>query len=113
MKFLLILVLTICAAYIGKITIRALKWPDWSFHVLVLSIGIMLYLANNMLIWAYIRKNAPDFASKDECMPDIQKWELTVGTGIVPKWVSFIGIISIAFFLASPFDLLAWLLRTF
>jgi len=45
-------------------------------------------------------------------MPGIQKWELTAGTGIVPKWVPCIGIVSIAFFLASPFELVAWLLRT-
>ena len=112
MKFILMLILTFGVAAIGMSTIRTLEWPYWTFHVLVIAVGVILYLVNNFLIVRFIRKRAPEFASSEEAVPGVQKWELTAGTGVVPKWVSFIGIVSIAFFLASPFELVAWLLRT-
>jgi len=112
MKFILMCLLTFSAANAGISVIRALDWPYWTYHVLVISTAVLLYLINNILVAGFIRKRAPEFLSKDEVMPGWQKWELTAGTGIVPKWVSLIGMTSIAFFLASPFELVAWLLRT-
>lgn len=112
MKFILMLILTFGAGVIGTATIRALEWPYWTYHLLVIVVGVVLYLVSNFLIVGLIRKRAPEFASSEELLPGVQKWELTVGTGVVPKWISFIGIISIAFLLASPFELLAWLVRT-
>jgi hypothetical protein len=112
MKFILMCVLTFGAASAGTSTVRACGWPYWAYHVLVISVGVVLYLVNNFLIVGLVRRRAPDFASDDEVMPGVQKWELTAGTGIVPKWVSFIGLLSIAFVLASPFELVAWLMRT-
>ncbi len=112
MKFILICVLTFGAASAGLSIVRALQWPYWAYHVLVICVGIVLYLVNNFLIVGSIRRRAPEFASSEEALPGLQKWELTAGTGIVPKWVSFIGVVSIAFILASPFELFAWLLRT-
>lgn len=112
MKFILICGLTFGAAAAGMSAVRALQWPYWAYHVLVIAVGVILYLVNNFLIVGFIRRRAPEFASSEEALPGVQKWELTAGTGIVPKWVSFFGIVSIAFFLASPFELVAWLLRT-
>ncbi len=106
------LVLTIIAAAAGLSITRAFQWPYWAYHVLVVSVGIVLYLANNFVIVGYIRKRAPEFASKQEAFLGVQKWELTAGLGIVPTWVSFVGLASMAFFLACPFELVAWLVRT-
>lgn len=100
------------AAAAGLSITRVFQWPYWAYHVLVVSVGIVLYLASNFLMAGYIRKRAPEFASKEEAFPGVQKWELTAGIGIVPKWVSFLGLISVAFFLACPFELVARLLRT-
>lgn len=105
-------VLTFVAAGIGISSVRACGWPHWAYHVLVISVGVVLYLVNNFLIVSFIRRRAPDFATNDEVMPGVQKWELAAGTGIVPGWVSFIGLLSIAFLLASPFELVAWFMRT-
>ncbi len=107
------LVLTFVAAAAGQWIVRVFHWPYWAYHVLVVSVGVVLYLVNTGLTVAYIRRRAPDFLSKEEVLPGVQKWELTAGIGVVPKWVSFIGLVSIAFFLACPFEFVAWLLRTF
>lgn len=111
MKFILMCALTFGAASAALSIVRTLQWPYWTYHVLVISIGAAMYLANNFLIVGFIRRRAPEFASTEEAPLGVQKWELTAGTGAVPKWVSFIGIVSMAFFLASPFELVARLLR--
>jgi hypothetical protein len=112
MKFILICVLTFAAASVGISAVRACGWPYWAYHVLVVSVGLVMYLISNFLTVRFIGKRAPDFASKEEAMPGVQKWELTAGLGVVPRWVSLIGILGLAFILASPFELLAWLIRT-
>jgi len=110
-KFVLICSLTFAAANIARIIVRACGWPYWAYHALAISVGVALYLISNFLIVAFIRKRAPDFASEKEVVPGTQAWELTAGAGIVPKWASFIGILGLAFVLASPFELVAWLIR--
>ena len=112
MKFLMMLGLTFVAANVGLAIMRACGWPYWAYHIIVVALGVGLYLINNFLLVSFIKKRAPDLASSDETMPGVQKWELTAGLGIVPKWVSYIGILAIAFILASPFELVAWLVRT-
>ena len=52
----------------------------------------------------YIRNRAPDFASKQEVAPGVPMWYLTAGTGVVPNWVSIIGLLSFAFLLAIPLE---------
>ncbi len=111
MKFLLMLALTFGAGSLVLLVVRASGWPYWSYHLLVVSIGLGLYFVSNYLTVNFVRKRAPGFASKEEVVPGVQAWELTAGTGIVPRWVSFIGLLAIAFVLASPFELFAWLLR--
>lgn len=111
MKFIVMLALTFGAASAILTIVRRYGWPYWAYHALALTTGVILYLIHNILMVGFIRKRAPDFASKEEILPGVQRWELTAGTGIVPKWVSLIGLLSIAFVLASPFELLAWLMR--
>ena len=35
-------------------------------------------------------------ASSEEVLSGVQLWELTAGLGMVPKWVSLIGILAIS-----------------
>lgn len=63
--------------------------------------GVVLYFANVILIQKYIQHNAPS------AMGD---WEKTAGAGIVPKWVSLIGLMSISAFIAAT---LPWIIAIF
>ena len=70
-------------------------------------IGIILivsaagcYISNVLLIKYYLDKNAPGILDVDSALPkpnvgEEYLWEKTAGTGIVPKWVSFIGLLAI------------------
>ena len=70
-------------------------------------IGIILiisaaacYISNVLLIKYYLDKNAPGIRDVDSALPkpDVGEeyiWEKTAGIGIVPKWVSFIGLLAI------------------
>jgi len=109
---MMMFVLTFLAALATMAIVRSLNWPYWSYHVLAISIGVVLYFITNFLIKNYISNNAPEYARNDEVIPGVQAWELTAGKGVVPKWATNIGFLSMAFFLASPFELFAWLLRT-
>lgn len=91
--------------------IRVFKLPHVAFHVFVLSVGSFLYVLNNYLIAKHIKKKAPSYLSFQEVLPNVQKWELTAGRGIVPKWVSLIGLLAFGFILACPFEVFALLLR--
>lgn len=70
--------------------------PRWAFSMPLAVIGSVLYFANVGLIKYYIKKNAPEFANA-------LLWNLTTGAGVVPKWVSFIGLAGCAAVLASAF----------
>jgi len=68
----------------------------WQVSLGLIGIAIFFYLLNIILIQYFIKKKTPDFASTKEAFPGVQKWELTAGVGIVPKWVSAIGLLSIS-----------------
>lgn len=68
-------------------------WRDgstYTFAFSLIGIGVALYYSNTVLIGMFISKRAP------EALED-GTWEDTAGTGIVPKWVSVIGLIGIGF----------------
>jgi len=74
----------------------------WGVAVLA-CFGGLLYLINVFLAIHYIDKKVPGVleldAYYDRPMKDGEYlWEKTAGTGIVPKWVSWIGIGSYACF---------------
>ena len=62
----------------------------------LIGLAISLYLLNAFLTQYFIRRRTPDFASSEEVLPGTQKWELTAGLGIVPEWVSMIGLLAIS-----------------
>ena len=68
----------------------------WVVSLALIGLAAVLYIANVTLIQYYINQRAPDFTSSEEVLPGIQKWELTAGVGIVPRWVSVIGLLSIS-----------------
>lgn len=84
-----------------------LKWlliqfgtPFWVYYVVLPVLALLCYTATTMLTGYFIEKKAPEFASKEVVFGNVQKWELTAGLGIVPKWVSFIGLMSFSCLLA-------------
>lgn len=68
----------------------------WRVSLGLIGFAVLLYLLNIGLIQYFIKRRTPDFASSKEVIRGIQKWEMTAGLGIVPKWVSVIGLLSIS-----------------
>ena len=112
-RFLLLLVLVFGCASVGLTMQRAVGLSYWWYYLIVAGMGAVLYVASGVLTGWYIRRRAPEFDSNEEIVPGVQTWELTAGLGIVPKWVSLIGIVAIGFFLAIPFELVALAVQTF
>lgn len=75
--------------------------PPWAAGVLLVIIGVAFYLGSIFLIRSYVTRKAPEFANDE-------MWELTAGLGIVPKWVSFLGILAIPAFIAAGIWFFQW-----
>ena len=68
-------------------------WMDgstYTFAFSLIGVGVVLYLMGTMLTGAFISRRAPETLEDDT-------WEATAGTGIVPKWVSVIGLLGLGF----------------
>lgn len=98
-----ILNVLVMAALIGL----AAKWvliqvgaPPWSYFIILPILGMVCYFLSALLAMYFIKKRAPEFASSEQALDGIQRWELTAGTGVVPKWVSWVGLMTFACFLA-------------
>jgi|CZCA01.1.fsa_nt_gi hypothetical protein len=94
-------------AVVGMRITRYLGVEKWHVSLGLIALAILLHFVNVLLIWYFIKKKTPDFASTEEVFPGIHKWELTAGTGIVPKWVSVIGLLAISAFATA---LLPWIM---
>jgi hypothetical protein len=68
----------------------------WHISIGLIGLAIFLYLFSAILTQYFIKRQTPDFASSEEAFPETEKWELTAGLGIVPKWVSVIGLLAIS-----------------
>lgn len=68
----------------------------WQVSLGLIGFAVLLYLLNIGLIQYFIKRKTPDFASSEVVIQGVQKWEMTAGLGIVPKWVSVIGLLSIS-----------------
>lgn len=111
LKFVVVIVVTFAVAFITMSFVRLVGWPYWSFHVLAILAGVVCYVASAILTKHFIEKNASDSANDDEMIPGVKNWQLTAGLGIVPQWVSLIGLIGLGLILASPFELFASFFR--
>lgn len=107
--FVIFLVGTFCASWVALSIERQLGAPNWAFYAIALITGLVLYATGAILTQSYISKRV-GFDS-GTAFGDTQAWELTAGTGVVPKWVSWIGIFGMCFLLAIPFQLVAWMVR--
>lgn len=68
-------------------------WKDGSTYAFAFSvsgIGFAIYLANIALIRLFIARRAPSALIEDA-------WEQTARKGIVPKWVSALGLVGMGF----------------
>jgi hypothetical protein len=108
---LAVIAFAVAGAVLGTWIQRALRWPYWTYHVIVVGLGLALYFVHSILMTGFIRKRAPEFLSKEEVRPEVEKSELTAGTGVVPKWASVVGLAAVGFVLSSPFELVAMALR--
>jgi hypothetical protein len=75
---------------------RYMGFERWQVSAGLLFLGVVLYFVNISLVQIFIRKHAPEYNSLDEVSPGTQAWELTAGRGIVPRWVSWIGLWSLS-----------------
>jgi hypothetical protein len=105
----------VMAAVIGV----GVKWvliqsgaPSWLYFLALPILGVVCYVTNGILTGYYIEKRAPDFANSERVFGDVRTWELTAGLGIVPKWVSWIGLMSIACFVALLMPVVAPLFKS-
>lgn len=89
---------------VAALTKESLGTPPWVAGIALCVVGVALYLGNIALIRSYISKRAPEFANDE-------MWELTAGTGIVPKWVSFLGLLSFPAFIAAGIWFFEWYWR--
>lgn len=83
--------------------------------LLLACLSALLYFVNSYLTMRFIKKNAPGVLEIDILLGKPPKggeylWEKTAGTGVVPKWVSFIGIFSYACFIGTVIWLIIWLI---
>ena len=62
----------------------------YAFAFSVSGIGLAMYFANIALIRLFISHRAPSTLIDDT-------WEQTAGKGIVPKWVSALGLVGMGF----------------
>ena len=75
---------------------RNIGLEKWQVSLMMLGLAVLLYVTNVFLIKYFIRKRTPELATDEEVLPGVQAWEITAGLGVVPKWVSFLGLLSIS-----------------
>jgi len=75
-------------------------FAGWVYYVVLILFSIIFYFVSAYLTKYFIEKRVPDFASTEESLNGMQKWELTAGLGVVPKWVSYIWLASISCLIA-------------
>lgn len=83
--------------------------------IVLIVVALILYVGNVLLIKWFIERRAPGLLDIDLALPKPRDgepylWERTAGTGIVPRWVSVLGLASIPLGLAGLIVLvIAWL----
>jgi len=106
--------LVILSTMVASLFIKLTGIPFWSGALVLVSFAVVLYGLNIVLIRHYIEKHVPGLLDVDAALPLPEKeqnylWETTAGTGIVPKWVSWVGMGAIACIVGSCIWLAVWL----
>lgn len=107
-------ILVFLSTMVTSLFIKLTALPFWSGTLVLVSSAIVLYGLNVVLIRHYIEKHVPGLLDVDAVLPPPEKseshlWETTAGTGIVPKWVSWVGMGAIACIVGSCLWLAVWL----
>ena len=97
MKGMKVIVIGVFAFALAAMLIRNYFGLE-KLHVFLGLIGLatVLYLVNALLRHYFISRPTPDFVSSEEVLPGAEKRELRAGLGIVPYWVSVIGLLAIS-----------------
>lgn len=66
----------------------------YGFAWSIAGVGAALYVGNMALIYVYLRQRAPSTLADDS-------WENTAGKGIVPPWVSVLGLVGTGLILSG------------
>jgi phosphoglycerol transferase MdoB-like AlkP superfamily enzyme len=110
-NFVILVILSMMAASLFlKVTSLSFLWGA----TFLACLGVLLYLSNILLIRYFIKKKALGLLELDNAYgrpmkDDEYLWEKTAATGIVPKWISYIGIAAYACFAGTVIWLITWL----
>ena len=77
-------------AFVIPIMVAWKAGSTYAFGFSISAVGLLAYLGNITLIRFFISRRAPSTLVNDA-------WEETAGKGIVPKWVSVLGMIGMGF----------------
>jgi hypothetical protein len=98
---------------LASLCIKLTGFPFWVGSIVLVLVAAMLSATNVWFIGFYISNKVPGLFAIDASLPrpkdEEYLWEKTAGMGIVPKWVSWIGIAAIAFFIGAFVWLAIWL----
>lgn len=95
---------------LAKNLVQTFSIERWAISLIFVGLAVVLYILNIILIKQFIQRNAPEFANNKQNNSGIQDWELTAGLGVVPKWVSRIGLWSISALITAVFP---WIIAIF
>ena len=109
---LIILIVLLLMAASLFVQITGLQY--WVGALFLGILGLLFHFGNVYLSFYYIKKNAPGVLEFDSIygkpMEDGEYlWEKTSATGVVPKWISYIGFIPYA----SVIAIIIWLIKWF
>jgi hypothetical protein len=81
--------------------------------ILLFLLGVVCYICNILLIKYYLKKRTPGILEMENKFPDDSyAWEHTAGTGAVPSWVSYIGLIGIGLLIVGViFIIISFLIK--
>jgi len=102
---------TFAAAFLSLSVQRAMGASYWTFYAIAAPLAVICCAVSAALIGAYIERGTGSFDIEED-IRGMQNWELTAGTGVVPRWVSWIGLASVCFALAITFEAGTWLFRS-
>ena len=95
----------ILAILANRVT-KIFELEKWQTSVGLILVSGLFYYSSKFLTIYFINKEAPGLLETDLILPPPPEgkeylWEKTAGTGIVPKWVSIIGLLSVSALIAA------------
>lgn len=83
-----------------------LSLPLWLRYPILVILAVTLWRINISLVRQYESRQITELNDrKTEIAPGVQPWMMTQGLGVVPHWVSFIGLLAVSAALALVISL--------